>query len=77
MDRQLPSSSNKPCYMVWGASVGWLAVYAALTHSSWRVVGVELLPILVQVAQHVAQDAGLTGVQLEAPTLPFSVSVFM
>jgi hypothetical protein len=68
MNRQLPSNSSSsgnnsgPCYMVWGASIGWLALYAALTNSSWRVVGVELLPLLVQVAQHTAHAAGLTGV---------------
>jgi hypothetical protein len=64
MNRQLQSSSSssgKPCYMVWGASIGWLALYAGLTHSSWRVVGVELLPLLVLVAQHTAEVAGLKG----------------
>lgn len=74
MDRRLTSSSSRPCYMVWGASIGWLALYAALTHSSWSVVGVELLPVLVQVAQHMAQAAGLTGEQPSAQTLLSSAS---
>ncbi|WIA16583.1 hypothetical protein OEZ85_013251 [Tetradesmus obliquus] len=69
MDRRLTSSSSRPCYMVWGASIGWLALYAALTHSSWSVVGIELLPVLVQVAQHMAQAAGLTGVSFDCGDL--------
>jgi hypothetical protein len=76
MNRKLPSSSSsnsKPCNMVWGASIGWLALYAALTNSGWRVVGVELLPLLVQVAQHPAHAAGLTGAcRLDASTANFN-----
>lgn len=47
--------------MIWGSSIGWLALYAGVTHNNWKVVGVELLPGPVQIAQQVAQKAGLSG----------------
>lgn len=47
-------------YMVWGSSLGWMVFYGALA-AGWRAVGVELLSPLVQHAQHVAQQHGVTG----------------
>lgn len=68
------SSSNGDCgsgngleggsskiYMVWGSSTGWLALYAGLAYCSWRVVGIELLPVLVKISQEIVDNAGLTG----------------
>ncbi|KAK3234288.1 hypothetical protein CYMTET_55450 [Cymbomonas tetramitiformis] len=50
---------------VWGSSIGWIPLYAALTFQGLKTTGYELLPCLHQVAEQVVMDEAIHNAEFK------------